>query len=171
MYGYDYNISKIAIFPSNIDVPVPMVLSCLELRNLLKTKVLTDLISIGWGPDGYIQTVDIRSYLYLKNTLDEKIAKMNRVIYATPPIKRYSSMENNDEFMSILNAPAALGAKLFKLDNYILTLFKGLLPNAKSDKIDLYIYPYTANSDLYRYIIYKKGNININVCCIALKLI
>jgi len=72
------------------------------------------------------------------------------------------SVKSNEEFMKILSNKSADGANFFKInDKYIMSIYSGLLPINKSDKVSLEIY----NIDEYSYIskfIINKGKFVIN---------
>lgn len=68
----------------------------------------------------------------------------------------YDNIQNIDTFKEIFNMKAYQGAKPFIIDNHIIWLFKGLIPNNKTDKIDLCIYDYTESLELFDFVIHKK---------------
>ena len=68
----------------------------------------------------------------------------------------YDNIQDMDNFKEISNMKADQGAKPFIIDNHIIWLFKGLIPNNKSDKVDLWIYDYSDSVELFNFIIHKK---------------
>ena len=68
----------------------------------------------------------------------------------------YDNIQDMDNFKEISNMKADQGAKPFIIDNHIIWLFKGLIPNNKADKVDLWIYDYSDSVELFNFIIHKK---------------
>ena len=68
----------------------------------------------------------------------------------------YDNIQDMDNFKEISNMKADQGAKPFIIDNHIIWLFKGLIPNNKADKVDLWIYDYSDSVELFDFIIHKK---------------
>ena len=68
----------------------------------------------------------------------------------------YQNLQDMDNFKEISNMKADQGAKPFILDNHIIWLFKGLIPNNKADKVDLWVFDYSNSVELFDFIIHKK---------------
>lgn len=75
----------------------------------------------------------------------------------------YESIHEDERFQSILANKADYGESLYIKDNFIMTLFSGILGVNKGDKVDLIIYdcPYN-NSFLADFIIKKNSKVQVH---------
>ena len=124
-----------------------------------------------------LETVTLDKFLYqisIKRIADVDIlVNYNNVtneIYNAPNItvESFEDMKSDDEFSEYLNLKAAQGQRIYHLENGdTITLFAGLLPVNKRDKVDIFVYRVATNTfisnNIYicKYII-DKGFVKIN---------
>lgn len=145
-----------------VDFPVPVILNVLELKNLLTTKILSDSITIQWGPQYSALYTDIESKLFYKNSIDHCISTIDKIISTTPVSFSRLNLQNDEDFQRIINSPATKGNGFYKLDDkYIMSLHKGMLPLNKSDIVSVEIRDINSREFLATFDIVKKKNIVI----------
>lgn len=175
VFGFDEGIYTIATLNQSIAVPVPLVLDCLHLRNLLKEKLITDTITIEWGQEfcPISENADLESMLYKKFLLDSAISRIMKVVIENPIINKINNLEQDNRFLQYINAPANTGAKFWLKEAYIDSIFKGYLSINKGDKVFLVIREYNANRKavLNEYIIEKKKSLVVTLYSVSLSLI
>ena len=82
----------------------------------------------------------------------------------------YQNLQDMDNFKEISNMKADQGAKPFILDNHIIWLFKGLIPNNKADKVDLWVFDYSNSVELFDFILHKKKyQFGMMMLCLKMK--
>lgn len=175
IFGFDVGIYTIATLNQSVSVPVPLVLDCLQLRNLLKEKILTDTITIEWGQEfcPISENADLESMLYKKFSLDSAIARIMKVVAENPIINKINNLEQDEKFLQYISAPADTGSKFWRQGTYIDSVFKGYLSVNKGDKIFLNVREYNIirKAVLNEYIIQKKKSLTIKLYGVSLKLI
>lgn len=171
--GFDENIYKIVDPGVIYHSPVPVILPCLNMTNILKTTIPNTPICVDWGSNNVDSNRVLKSYLGLSKMVNDKLDSIRNCIYNTNPIAIYTNLEKDESFNFIINTPASQGASIYKIDRFLITLFKGFLPVVKSDKIHLSIYNYNPlrKALLYRFTIEKKNSNSIDVYTTALDLL
>ena len=145
-----------------VDFPVPVILNVLELKNLLTTKILSDSVTIQWGPQYSALYTDIESKLFYKNNIDRCISTIDEIVSTVPVSFSRLNLQNDEDFQRIINSPATKGNGFYKLDDkYVMSLHKGMLPLNKSDIVSVEIRDINSREFLATFDIVKKKNIVI----------
>lgn len=107
--------------------------------------------------------VVVNKLIQLNNILKNYILNSN-LIYDIPDCR-------DEQFEASIQKKTKEGITLYKLDNsIIITLYKGLLPVNKSDKVSLQIYDNGSNMFVSKFTIRKPKNVVINIYMGCLKL-
>lgn len=79
------------------------------------------------------------------------------ILIPRPVTTEVKNIKNDEVFAEILTAKSSEGLKMYRLDsNHILSIFTGLIPVNKPDKLDLQIININNKCFLVKYIIHKK---------------
>lgn len=71
------------------------------------------------------------------NLLNHQYNKIKQLSYNIS--YNYYELNKNEQFIQLMNLKTADGASLFKLDKYVFSIYKGLLPVNKNDTVNLNI--------------------------------
>ena len=132
-----------------------------DVMKLIADKSQLNINNDKFEPEAYIAKYAIRGY---KLTELEELCNHISVDLGDKfvPSYRVDDLKSNEEFMSIMAMKSWDGQSLFRLNRkYILTIFTGLIPLNKSDKISLDIYDIDNYSYIAKFII-NKGKFVIN---------
>lgn len=117
-----------------------------------------------------IETLYINNQNYIKNilTLNNKI---NNILLSNINIMNIDTVRGNEQFESAISLKTSQGIGLYKVnEQYIMSIFKGLLPINKPDKVSLSIYDVDNTRFLTRFVISKPKNKAIIVNVMYLKI-
>lgn len=145
------------------DLMDPIILNYKELSDFIKTLTIETVFTVSNGTiinnSGTILPINIPTSYQLEefyNRVDyiNKISMCNKVI-------KYGDV--TEELEQLFSMKVADGSYYYNKDNiYFMTLFSGMLPINKADKIELNIMD-LGNTFVAKFDIIKKKNINIHV--------
>lgn len=143
MFGTDTNFTHLRALRTQLNNEFPdIIFHSRDLSDFMKILQFTTETS----------EIDISKFITIhyeyKDIFDNLIKTVFHHVFRI--ISFYNEdLKNNDNFNTIMAMKAADGVGLLKLsERYILTLYNGLLPVNKSDRVDLYI----RDIDDYRYL-------------------
>ena len=150
---------------------VPVIFNVLDLKNFLKTKALTDMVTV------YVRTGDfdiakdgLESHMYLNLAFNQAFGLIN--VINRSHIEKFYHLEENEHFMEAVNRPSPKGGLMIPFSkNYQITIHKGMLPINKGDLIGLECIPLPDNNRfIAQFTISKKKGIVIDEYMVCLKL-
>lgn len=117
-----------------------------------------------------IERLYINNDAYIRNILELE-RKINEMVLVNTNTINVDNVRENSQFEHAISLKSAQGIGLYKInEEYILSIFKGLLPINKSDKVSLSIYDINDNRFLSRFIVSKPKNKIITVSVMYLKI-
>ena len=130
--------------PINLGIPTTVLQTFIkEIPEFIGNKPVGDNIYIDYNK-GYICVCD-EDYLQFDSVLGDKIVELFVTLTYSKSISlmklNYPNLREDEEFERCLALKSAQGAVMYHKDGYCMSLFSGLLPINKADKVDLIIYP------------------------------
>lgn len=105
------------------------------------------------------------------NSFNRLSTNVNEINFSTQPSLVIDDIRSNNEFEDSINLKASQGIGLCKVnEEYIITLFKNLLPINKKDKVSLEIRDLVSDRFMSRFTINKPKNVSIMVDIMYLKI-
>lgn len=142
-------------------IPIPLILSSLELRKILKENK-NEYIQIEYSDRYFLSDnkFTLKSYIYLQSILDEMISKATSILSFIPSVELHN-LELNDNFKILLKRKSSYGASHININGYNMYLFKSLFSINSSDTVDIKIYD-DRNEFTALFDIRKKGVMTIH---------
>lgn len=117
-----------------------------------------------------IEVLHINNQNHIRNIV-ELDNKINQIVLNNHNSMNVDNARDNEEFENAISLKTAQGIGLYRVsEEYILSIFKGLLPINKKDKTSLSIYDVDYNRFLTRFVISKPKNKVIIVNVMYLKI-
>lgn len=169
IYGTDISFSyfKHTIFNNDLNLNICYIQK--DMNNFIKES--TDTIYID---NNYIMSntvsLPINNPIYI-NEFNRLIHRINDINSTNNPVLFIDDIRSNEQFEDSINLKSSQGIGLCRInEEYIITLFKNLLPINKKDKVSLEIRDLLYNRFMSRFIISKPKNINIIIDIMYLKI-
>lgn len=142
LYGFDEGLYVVSMSSRTLDMFKGHILifNVLDLFNLMKTKVPTDMVTIQEAEEHTYLEADIRNLLFKYHTLRYKIDKLNHIVSTVPIEYQIGDLQNEACIATALNTNPKNGVVPYRYHEAILYIFKGLLPVLKGDKLSVTIY-------------------------------
>lgn len=167
IYGTDSSFSYLKTLSLENDIGLNIIYIQKDMNNFIKDSTDTIIYS-----NNIIQSsteymiVNIPNYIMKFTNLIDRVQNLLNFEQSLliDDIRGYTGFE------SLINLKSTQGMGLFKVEGYILTLFKNLLPINKKDKVGLSIRNISEDRFLATFSIMKPKNVNIFVNIMYLKI-
>ncbi len=167
IYGTDSSFSYLKTLSFINDINLNIIYIQKDMNNFIKESTNTILYSNNMIQSG-TQNMIVNIPTYVMN-FTELVDRVNHLLNFKHNLI-LDDIRGQEEFENLINLKSSQGMGLFRINGYILTLFKNLLPVNKKDKVALSIRDIAEDRFLATFTVMKPKNVNISIFIMYLKI-
>lgn len=159
IYGVDISFIYIKYMEFENEYNINMCFSVTKMTKFLKEVSLNEikLINSNILYSSFDNTIEINN-ISLINKIESMIININNLLNSRQKSISDCDIRGDKGFEYAVESKSADGIGIFKYDNYVMTIFKNLIPLKKSDKVFLSIYNIDSNMFLSNFTISRRNS-------------